>query len=186
MINKTNEKLFLETNMQFIKLFGTEAKKRIVLSAIKDKTCYSSFFIFKEFRSLVTLNLIRFYTFIDNCDNVGEALKEFVDSYSFEFRKIKALIHVLAGELTGYTNKEEAKARLRLYILESEKNFKAGIDYMIDQVKCHLSHISLPIDELGLLDFPDEFVYDGKGCEIRFFKFKKSQLELLINFNIPE
>ena len=116
-------KLFLETNVQFLRLFGTERQQSIINQAISDSIIYSSYFVLREFHTICTLNMIDFYNMLDNYPTVGEGVKEFINLYSFQSRKYKNLFLVIATELSSYSSKEKAKATLEMYMRKSERAF---------------------------------------------------------------
>lgn len=179
------KKYFLETSIQFSRLFGTSRQQKVVNDIINDSICYSSSFILREFHSLVTHALIEYYFFIDLYSSVREGTREFLNSYSFRSRKIKILTQVISEELASFSNPKKAMFRLELYILEIEKRFLDVVDHKIDQVKCPiLQRAVISPGESGLSKFYGDFECANVCCIEIFLRSRKDKIKKLLEVDL--
>jgi hypothetical protein len=164
-------------------LFGSNREKEIINQHIGAAVCYSSYFVLREFHSLVTITLIEYYYFLALYPSVGEATKEFLNEYSFKNRKIKSLVFTLADELSSFKTKEKAKITIELYIRQVKTRFFEIITYMIDHTQCPVAKLEIPMGETGLYSYHNNFKCPPICCLERFFKNRKSKLQQIIDID---
>ncbi len=173
------KKYFIETNIQFVRLLGSERDKKIIEELLKDSILYTSLHVYNEFRSLVIIPLIEYYFYLEHYPSVSEATVEFINTYSFRDRKIKALFQVISQKLLPMTNITRAQSTLLLYIPELERRFFDVINYKIDHLKCHISDLKIDLTADGIRKFHNDFACERNFCIENLIKQRKTDLTLI-------
>jgi len=173
------EKLFLETNTQFLRIFGTDRERRLIATRLNGNILLSSYFVFKEFQVLLIVTLIDFYFFIKQYNNIKEACREFINEYSFS-RKYKTLFIAIADDLKNYNNPMKAIAQIELLINLSIKSFYKDISFMIDIAKCPISKVKFSPGFENVIAYYHKIQCSPTCCTVYFFKTKKTSLEKAI------
>jgi hypothetical protein len=176
--NKENKKYFLETNVQYLRLIGTESQKKVIQKQIDGATIYTSYYVLREFHFIYTLGLIDLYNYIENYSPVGEAVREFVTNYSFGARP-KRLLQIIAFSLSKFTNKVQAKAQLELLIFKGEEDFMKIVNYMIHLTECPILKVTNYMNDLST--FYDLLTDQTIATLERFFRRRTDKLDTLIS-----
>jgi len=144
---KQDQTWFLETSVHINRLFGHPLLKReIKATIIKPQLCYTSKFVFYEFKRRVVKTLINLYYLVQEEETPADALSYYAQA-SYSIREIKIVLEAVSFLLSQddlRNDKQKSLANIELLIITSLQNFRDSVkDFVENKVKCPLAKASI-------------------------------------------
>lgn len=192
--DKVMEKVFLETSVQYKRLFGLIDERKDINNYIKDKIIYTSTFVLSEFRNLIVTAIIELYFLIYNNKEypTHEAFVCFQKMYSFMPGRLKPGydIAVLLLQKRGLpSDRKRALLKLEALIRNTENEFHNVISpvYYLNNVGYPITTLRKTINVVDdLTDFYTSIKKTWPVFRASFLKKKTSYIEQLVNADIVE
>ena len=141
----TKQTWFLETSVHINRFLGHSLLKQEIRATTETQPCYTSFFVFYEFKQRVVKTLINLYYTVLEEESPADAL--FYYTQSFKTREIKIVLGAVSALLSEddlKNDKPKALAALETLIIASLQNFNDSIkDFVTNQAKCPLAKASI-------------------------------------------
>jgi hypothetical protein len=191
MIMKNKQVMFLETSIHIKRLFGYELLKREIKNNIRALTCYTSFFVFYEFKRRVIKTLIDFYYVLQEEDTLADALK-YYNQTSYKPRGTKIIVDALAVLLSDddlRNSKSKALANIEMLIVFSLQNFRDSIKGFVQnkvQSQCPLSKASITNGRDDFEEFQRQIKCEAKCHIAQFWKKHRGTLEIFTKEELIE
>jgi hypothetical protein len=185
MKQKHNQAWFLETSAHINRLFGHRLLKWKIKTTAAAQPCYTSFFVFYEFKRRVVKTLINLYYAVQEEESPADALSYFMQ-VSRSIREIKIVLGAVSTLLSRddlRNDKRKSLAALEILINDSLQDFLDSIkDFAPNQVKCPLAKAS----DKSYEEFLEQIECKAKCTIAQFWKRHRRILQLLTRGDLIE
>lgn len=190
---KQKQAWFLETSVHINRLFGHPLLKKEIKATIGTQPCYTSFFVFYEFKRRVVSTLINLYYVIQEEESLADALSYYAQ-VSFRIREIKIVLSAVSLLLSQddlKNDKQKSLATIEMLIIASLQNFHDSIKGFVEnQVKCPLAKADIDIVDGSFEKFLEQIKCNKTNranCTVaQFWSKNRRLLRLLTQENLAE
>ena len=177
MMKMNKPKWFLETSVFINRFLGHSLLKHKIKAVIGTEPCYTSFFVFYEFKRCVIKTLIELYFQVLEEDQPSDAIAYYKENFSNRENKIViGAISALISNEDLTNNKLKFLINLERLILDILEQMGNSIkEFVSNQAKCQLGKVAISSSE----DF-EKFISQIKcraDCDIA--SFWKAHLDIL-------
>lgn len=177
---------FLETSVHINRLFGHPLLKQKIKATVGAQLCYTSFFVFYEFKRRVVKTLINLYYMVQEEESPADALSYYMQ-VSRSIRETKIVLGAVSALLSEgdlRNDKQSSLDAIEILINGSLQDFHDSIvGFVIDQAKCPLAKAS--IDE-GYEEFVGQIKCQAQCTIAQFWEKNRRILKLLTQEELPE
>jgi len=174
---KQSQTWFLETSVHINRLFGHPLLKWEIKATIATQPCYTSFFVFYEFKRRVVKTLINLYCVIQEEESPAYALSYFMQA-SRSIRETKIVLGAISALLSQDDLRNDKRSSLdaiEILISDSLQDFYDSIaGFVTDQAKCPLAKASI---DKGYEEFAKQIRCEAKCSIAQFWKENREILE---------
>lgn len=199
-MQQNDEKVFLETSVQYKRLFGLEEETSEINEKILDRVIYCSTFVRQEFRNLFIVPLLQLYFLVYNSkDNYKpkQTLRELKTLYSFKPRRLQTsydiVVEIASSEGGFPKNRAKALAKVEKLVREAEYRFINIIDraYLLQGTGCIAGEVELEntgSPHLELVNFYEAITQDDDNIHLTLFvgKRHKPKFEEICDADLSE
>ena len=185
---KSNQlRWFLDTSVFINSFLGNSLYKQEIDNTIHLIPCYTSFFVFYEFKRSVIRTLIELYFLVDE-EGPVDAIATYKDNFKTrENGIILGAISRLLAEGDISSNKQKALANLEALILNSLQDFRSMVnDFVDNKAKCPLAKASISTGNVDFADFTEAIKCNADCTIAQFWKNHKGVLRLLTRDDIAQ
>ena len=186
---KQEQMWFLETSVHINRLFGNPLLKKEIKATVKTQPCYTSRFVFYEFKRHVIVKLINLYYLIQEEGSLADALS-YLAQTSFKIREVKTIlsaVSILLSQDDLKNDKQKSLAAVEMLILASLQNFQDSImGFVEDQAKCPLAKATIDPTDRDFGAFPEQIKCKADCTISQFWSKNRRFLKLLTQEELTE
>ncbi len=186
---KQEQMWFLETSVHINRFFGHPLLKKEIKTTVATQPCYTSRFVFYEFKRRVIVTLINLYYLIQEEESPADALS-YLTQTSFSIRELKIVLGAVSSLLSQddlKNDKQKSLAAVETLIIASLQNFQDSIEgFVEDQAKCPLAKATIDPTDRDFGEFPEQIKCKADCTIAQFWSKNRRFLKLLTQEELPE